>query len=556
MKIIFLFLILSGFCFAQLNSSLQNEIQAIINSGGKVALVNNNELLVEYQGLSRKFYLGRAEAGQNEPVDTTFINVLEIDTTQYNKMFSFWQRVEIFNSPLFVDDLNGNGKPEIYGSNKENNQLFGGPVRIFEMDNYGEYKLLTMFNDSSTLGVIAFANIDSKGEKDLYIGYLNTSSGVFFVSDSLNMLPTKYHGLFSYNTNSQINNMTFGDFDNNGITDCIFSVDDIIIGEYRDSIQNFSFIFSKIIVWDISRFAIADFDEDGKTEFIYANTHGVIKAIEAVGINNYENSLWEGNLGIPNAYISTVTDDIDGNGKKEFWIGGQDLASDTTKIVIKCFESNDNNYHEKAVIILPFIYSLTIFEMWANDLDDDGTEELIIQFASNILVLKFTGSINNHNYKVVYVKLQEGTQPGANFYAVQIADLNLDGEKDILLPMFNYNAQLKLFSYILTQNGPTNIKEENKGRQEKDFLITYPNPFNLSTNIKYRILEGGVVKINVFNIMGEETALLKEEYISPGEYEINWEAKDKYGDSLPSGIYFIFMQINNSIQITKTILLK
>ena len=351
--------------------------------------------------------------------------------------------------------------------------------------------------------------------------------------------------------------MTFGDFDKNQITDCIFSVDSIIIGEYRDSIQNFSFFFNTPISWDISRFAISDFDEDGKTEFIYGNTQGVIKAIENTGINNYTNLLWQKNLGVPNAYIATVTNDIDGNGKKEFWIGGQDLGSDTTKIVIKCFEANgDNNYQEKAVIILPFVFSFTVFEMWADDLDGDGTEELLIQFASNILILKFSGLINYHSYKVIYAKFQEGTQPGAIFYAIQIADLNLDGKKDILLPMNNYNAQFKLFSYILKQNSPTNIMEENKDKKEKDFLVAYPNPFNLKTKIKYKISEGGIIKIKVFNLIGQETAVLKEEYISPGTYEINWEAKNKYGDPLSSGIYFIFMQFNNSIQISKTILLK
>ena len=52
----------------------------------------------------------------NEAIDTIIINVLEIDTTQYNKMFSFWQRVEIGQIHLhLLLILIGNGKPEIYG---------------------------------------------------------------------------------------------------------------------------------------------------------------------------------------------------------------------------------------------------------------------------------------------------------------------------------------------------------------------------------------------------------------------------------------------------------
>ncbi len=424
------------------------------------------------------------------------------------------------------------------------------------MDINKNYNLLTTLDDSSTILIKAFGNINGSGEKDLYIRHASSSRGVIYVSDSVNMLPTKYLGLFSYNTNNQINNMTFGDFDNNGITDCIFSSVDVVIGEYRDTIQNFIFLFSKPNNYTISPFAIDDFDSDGKTEFIFSNTEGTIKAIESTGINSYQTLLWQDNLGLPNAHMSTVTNDIDGNGKKEFWIGGEDVGADTPMIAIKCFEANvDNSYKGKAVIVFPFTYSLTVFRILANDLDNDGVEELIIQFASNIVILKFAGSNNFHYYKVAYLKIQESTQPGAEFNSLQIADLNLDGKKDILLPMFNYNSQSQYFSYILSQNDPTNIKEVQK-QQEKDYFQSYPNPFNLSTKIKYKISEGGAIKIKVYNLMGEEIAVLKDEYISPGEYEINWEAKNKYDISLPSGIYFISMQINNSIKVSKTILLK
>ena len=112
---------------------------------GKVSLLNNEEMLVEYDGLSTRFFLGKAETLPNEAVDTIIINVWDLDTTQYNKMFSFWQRVQITGGtsyPPYIDNLNHNGNLEIYGTYLNNYSLLG-PVRIFEMDINKNYNLLT-----------------------------------------------------------------------------------------------------------------------------------------------------------------------------------------------------------------------------------------------------------------------------------------------------------------------------------------------------------------------------------------------------------------------------
>ena len=60
----------------------------------------------------------------------------------------------------------------------------------------------------------------------------------------------------------------------------------------------------------------------------------------------------------------------------------------------------------------------------------------------------------------------------------------------------------------------------------------YPNPFNPTTTIEYSIAEGSNVDLKVYNILGEEVAVLANGFFAAGSYKINFSAKN-----LPSGIY-------------------
>src|SRR5690606_35101159 len=171
----------------------------------------------------------------------------------------------------------------------------------------------------------------------------------------------------------------------------------IIICEYKDIINNFSTVFEyKNLIESYSGFAIDDFDGDGKTELIAGSGLGELISIEAVKENSYGLN-WQGNFSTFNAYMKTTTQDIDGNGKPEFWIGGQDFQEGITRL--ECYEAQgDNNYEPVAMIELRYINSLSTFYLQATDLDGDGKEELILSIANTILILKFKGSPNDHLY--------------------------------------------------------------------------------------------------------------------------------------------------------------
>ncbi|MCZ7608684.1 MAG: T9SS type A sorting domain-containing protein [Ignavibacterium sp.] len=92
--------------------------------------------------------------------------------------------------------------------------------------------------------------------------------------------------------------------------------------------------------------------------------------------------------------------------------------------------------------------------------------------------------------------------------------------------------------------------------QTQEFINNYPNPFNSESVINYSVKQYSHAKIKIFDLLGKEITTLLDKEISPGNYSISWEAKDNYGFPLPSGVYLIVLQTNNSIKTSKTILIK
>ena len=86
-----------------------------------------------------------------------------------------------------------------------------------------------------------------------------------------------------------------------------------------------------------------------------------------------------------------------------------------------------------------------------------------------------------------------------------------------------------------------------------DYILeqNYPNPFNPSTKIKYSLADDGMIKLAVYNMLGEEVASLVETEQDAGNYEVQFNAAD-----LPSGMYIYRLQTNNFSSIKKLMVIK
>lgn len=87
---------------------------------------------------------------------------------------------------------------------------------------------------------------------------------------------------------------------------------------------------------------------------------------------------------------------------------------------------------------------------------------------------------------------------------------------------------------------------------DKFFLYqNYPNPFNPVTKIKFDIAKYGNVSLKVYNVLGEEVAILQNGNMLPGRYEYSFDAS-----GLSSGIYFYKLTSNEFVSIRRFVILK
>ncbi|MBX7045482.1 MAG: T9SS type A sorting domain-containing protein [Ignavibacteria bacterium] len=104
---------------------------------------------------------------------------------------------------------------------------------------------------------------------------------------------------------------------------------------------------------------------------------------------------------------------------------------------------------------------------------------------------------------------------------------------------------------------PLNGEEANNKTQtdaiptEYNLFQNYPNPFNPTTIIKFALPEKDIVKISIYNQIGQEIAEIVNTELNTGFYTVNFN-----GSSLASGIYFYRIVTAKYSKTLKLLLIK
>jgi len=86
--------------------------------------------------------------------------------------------------------------------------------------------------------------------------------------------------------------------------------------------------------------------------------------------------------------------------------------------------------------------------------------------------------------------------------------------------------------------------------------INHPNPFYLSTSIRYYIPESSHVELTIYNILGQKVKTLISTHQEVGEYTLTWNGLDENNNRLSSGIYFYKLTTGASSVVRKMLMVQ
>ncbi len=115
--------------------------------------------------------------------------------------------------------------------------------------------------------------------------------------------------------------------------------------------------------------------------------------------------------------------------------------------------------------------------------------------------------------------------------------------------VFEFTADVKYGKPTGAQQGP---QVPTEFRLEQNF----PNPFNPETTVRFSVPYRSMTSVTVYDAVGREVAVLVNEELSQGNYAVQWNGMDRFGQQSASGIYFYRMRSGAFVSTKKMLLLR
>ena len=460
-------LLAGSLIFAQFNSLTRVEKLKQLKSRDDVKVTELGDMILKleypngkllYKNIADYQYpASRISYPVSPTYDSTVIDLTTIDTTLYYHKYSFWQEVPVAPAqmpmPIKAADINQNYLLELYGFEKHyQTSWFNLPLKIFELDPADSiFKVVYTYTDTITRAEDMY-DINGDGQLQLFTSsneLLAPRLKVIYKKPSPNSFAVTED--FYFTVWNQMNDPMFGNYDNNGLTDLLYySLDAYTsIAEYNPVFNRFDsvYAFPEPDIYGAG-FSTEDIDGDENSDIVLGSINGFVHVLEYQPGIGYEN-IWNDTLDTYNAYVHFTTRDIDGNGKPEFWVGGDAFYGSIPKTLYTCYESvGNNNYKIVAKIWIEGVFSFDAYNAFAVDVDKDGVEEIGLCVDQHFLILKFTGRPNQHSYELYYIKKNEMTGFYNVYYGASMYDLTGDSNEEILISRQQENNGLRLFTSI------------------------------------------------------------------------------------------------------------
>jgi len=506
------------------------------------------------------------------------IDVEAFDYAQYADHYVHWQDVHIWDPwEMLVSDTDNDSNKEIIGVRMyPPNSVPPGEVSFYDkMYEYSDDNFIPVFDYPDSTSIVHWSgDLDDNGNQEvlllyIYINWDSLAQGhaiQSYESQASDQLATQFNFQYNIPLVSQANHPTISDLDQDGELDMLYYMEggelngalcpsSSIVAEYDPSVNNFvnKYCFNQP-AWYTSNYAVSDWDMDGYMEFATGGIDGEMYIVENTGQDSYQR-VFEDTLDTYNAYMITSTNDMNGNGKPELWIGGDRSGSGTT---IFCYESTgDNEYENVYKVRLPGAFSFYDYGVVDTDIDLDGIDELMIWTGGKIFILKNVGP---ESYEIIYAhKNNGGGEPVYQLhFSATSKDVSGDGYPELLISMKNgLGDDAYFFTKIYQPSGILTGVTPPQYPNSKKLLKVYPNPFNRSVVIQWPYLGLNDISIHIYDIKGRLIRSIPRSYNTIyQEDEIRWDATDNLGKEIVSGIYLIKVSNVDSQLFTKVVLLE
>jgi arylsulfatase A-like enzyme len=118
------------------------------------------------------------------------------------------------------------------------------------------------------------------------------------------------------------------------------------------------------------------------------------------------------------------------------------------------------------------------------------------------------------------------------------------------------DASTTLARTSVTDPSSSSISQSAQASDNIQLLPSFPNPFNLTTRIQYRLTETEHVRLLIYNIRGREVRRLVEAEQSAGLKTVWWNGTDRLGREIGSGIYLVRLRVGSQTFTNKLVLQK
>lgn len=87
-------------------------------------------------------------------------------------------------------------------------------------------------------------------------------------------------------------------------------------------------------------------------------------------------------------------------------------------------------------------------------------------------------------------------------------------------------------------------------------LEAYPNPFEDQVTLEYDLMEPGEVRVEVMDALGRSHGIIRSGREGAGRHRITWDGRSTDGQRLPSGMYFLLMDLDRSPELKQVVLIR